>query len=710
MHTLAVSFFLYTPLLAISVAGLWAIAQVAIGLGFVIFVHELGHFAVAKMCGVRCDKFMIGFDIGGYKLSRQWGETEYGIGILPLGGYVKMFGQEDNVANIEEEIKQSEAMANSPDAKEIVGPNGEKRWVHRRSYMAKSVPQRMAIISAGVIMNVIFAFLFAWVAFGIGVPSRPCVLGNATPGAPAWRAGLMPGDKITRLEEIDNPTYKQLAERVALGDPEADLTMVLQRTDGKTETLTLKPDTGGILPRIGFSPSVSVRLADKDPVKPNMPAAEASAAGEGFEGGDQIIAVDGEPVTAYHELTALLVARKAQPITYTVLRGGKTTVSNPFGPVTGGEEVEITVGPNPMERLGIVPQLGPIVAIQAESPAEAAGLQVGDQITHVNGIALGAAPDGEEIADPVTLDDRLAAMAQRGESAQLTVVRGDATLEVELEPLPTAWPSFASNSDLPVAYATIGVACHLLSNIEAVVSGSPAALVDIKAGDQIVKATLQSTKESDGLAKNGNSNAIPLAPMEGKKNRDWPVVLRRIQNKSPDFEVELTVARLGKEHTVTLSPAASDDFSFARGIGLRELKELRTATSLGEGAQLAWDETKASLTQIFQVLSKLGSQIPASMLGGPVTIARVAGNAASEGLGALLMSLTMLSANLAVLNFLPIPVLDGGHMVFLAWEGLTGKPANERVVIGLHLVGFLLLISLMLFVTWNDVMRLLGWF
>ena len=60
---------------------LLVILQVSLGLGAVIFVHELGHFAVAKMCGVKCDKFFIGFDVGGYKLSRQWGETEYGIGM-----------------------------------------------------------------------------------------------------------------------------------------------------------------------------------------------------------------------------------------------------------------------------------------------------------------------------------------------------------------------------------------------------------------------------------------------------------------------------------------------------------------------------------------------------------------------------------------------------------------------------------------------------
>ena len=92
----------------------WAIAQMALGLGFVIFVHELGHFLVAKACGVKCEKFYVGFDAFDIKigdmvlipraiLKKQWGETEYGIGILPLGGYVKMLGQDDNPANAAEE-------------------------------------------------------------------------------------------------------------------------------------------------------------------------------------------------------------------------------------------------------------------------------------------------------------------------------------------------------------------------------------------------------------------------------------------------------------------------------------------------------------------------------------------------------------------------------------------------------------------------------
>src|ERR1700739_2017533 len=97
--------------------------EVAIGLGMVIFVHELGHFAVAKACGVKCEKFYLGFDIYGLKLfSRRYGETEYGIGILPLGGYVKMLGQDDNPAAQAREAERSRTKTGEAKEEEI--PHG----------------------------------------------------------------------------------------------------------------------------------------------------------------------------------------------------------------------------------------------------------------------------------------------------------------------------------------------------------------------------------------------------------------------------------------------------------------------------------------------------------------------------------------------------------------------------------------------------------
>ena len=98
------------PLASISgiLSGVGTVLLVIVGLNFVILVHELGHFLVAKLCGVKCEKFYIWFDAFGFRLGRfRWGETEYGVGWLPLGGYVKMLGQEDNPARLREEIARA---------------------------------------------------------------------------------------------------------------------------------------------------------------------------------------------------------------------------------------------------------------------------------------------------------------------------------------------------------------------------------------------------------------------------------------------------------------------------------------------------------------------------------------------------------------------------------------------------------------------------
>ena len=209
------------------------ILEVAVGLGMVIFVHELGHFVVAKLCGVKCEKFYLGFDIGGWKICKfRWGETEYGIGVLPLGGYVKMLGQEDNPARLKEEIERAKAAkaAGGTDSATSAESGGkgksaeppidieaaEQALYDPRSYLAQSVPKRMAIISAGVIMNLIFAFVAATVAYAIGVEQVACEVGAVQPGDPAWAADLRVGDQIVDINGEPVDRYRDLQAGVSL--------------------------------------------------------------------------------------------------------------------------------------------------------------------------------------------------------------------------------------------------------------------------------------------------------------------------------------------------------------------------------------------------------------------------------------------------------------------------------------------------------------
>jgi regulator of sigma E protease len=146
--------------------------------------------------------------------------------------------------------------------------------------------------------------------------------------------------------------------------------------------------------------------------------------------------------------------------------------------------------------------------------------------------------------------------------------------------------------------------------------------------------------------------------------------------------------------------------SFDRGVLFQPAKLTRTATSFSEALGLGWAEIKDKSTRVVRFLRMaFTGKLPVNAAGGPGMIFWAATSAASEGTTKLLLFLTMLSANLAILNFLPIPALDGGHMVFLAWEAIFGKPVNEATQMRLTLVGVLLLLSLMAFVIVNDVVN-----
>jgi regulator of sigma E protease len=714
----------------ISLAGV--ILVVAIGLGAVIFVHELGHFLVAKACGVKCEKFMIGFDIGGYKLSRKWGETEYGIGILPLGGYVKMLGQDDDPAHIADEMKRCEVSAGSPDAVEVTGPNGEHYYVDRRSYLAKSVPQRMAIISAGVVMNVIFAFIFAAIAYGMGVKYMPCIVSETVPGSPAWRAGLETGDEIVKIGDRKNPTFTQLKGGVTLGDMDNGIPVVVHRAaDGEEVELTLKPEQsqGRGLATIGILSPFTVTFREGLPAYPDSPAAAAKAVNppadvkvSGFQGGDTVIRVGNTPISDYREFAAALARDPSEPLEVTVKRTAMEEKPELAGKESVATELTFEVPPRPMRSLGLVMKMGPITAVQVNSPAAAAGLKAGDVITAVDGQSLSAAKSADDW-EPDTLPERMRQAAAEGKSVAFSVLRDGKPIVIQVTPrIPDGYYSRLPDGS-PVGVPSLGIAYQIGNRVEAVVPRSPAAEAQIKPGDTIDVAKFSLPENADSekqdpitfrFAPNppsklpswirwifGGEESPPPAP-----NPYWPAVVDTLQYVPVDSTLQLTVERGDEKLVKKLTPvAASDLFVTDRGFLFNPIERIRRATSVAEQVEYGWDETTDALGMVFRFLKKIGTQVPVTALGGPITIAKAAGYSAYEGLPALLVFLTMLSANLAVLNFLPIPLLDGGHMAFLAYEGVRGRPASEKFVVALHTVGFVFIVSLMLFVVSLD----LGW-
>ena len=210
------------------------------------------------------------------------------------------------------------------------------------------------------------------------------------------------------------------------------------------------------------------------------------------------------------------------------------------------------------------------------------------------------------------------------------------------------------------------------------------------------------------LQEKGPFKEVPVELDEGQAS--WPTAHGQLQAVSPEMAVKLVVRRGETSREIIVRPSDSDQYNNAmRGIRLSLKTEEHVAQGFSDAVRLGLRETGESLTMVVTFLRKLiTGQLSPTNLGGPGTIFAVASMEASAGTSRLLIFLTMLSANLAVINFLPIPVLDGGHMLFLAYEGIRRKPVNEELQIKLTVVGFIFLLGLMGFVICLDVYNLGG--
>ncbi len=737
-------------------ATLWVIASVAIMLGLVIFVHELGHFLAAKACGVKCEKFYIGFDvplgIGRLRLppalwNFRWGETEYGIGSLPLGGYVKMLGQDDNPSGQRREnerIRMPKPAEPGPaDSDEHASPPTESNETEEtfaldpRSFPAKPVWQRMIIISAGVVMNVIFAVVFAAIAYGMGVRYTPAIIGDTVADSPAWREGIHPGDQILQIGRRGTPDEqlrfrRDLMPQVILnGGREPLEVLVRQHRESQPEWLTVWPlnryeqarqifaegppiaENGPravarqeLLKMLPQTASLGVTAARTTTVSPPMtsPASRAMfPAFESFQPGDTIVAVDGVPLPRDEatgrvlatSLDAQVAQRITEPVTLTVERAAENNAM---------ERTDVTLPANPMRRLGMVMASGPIASVRRGTLAERIGLQAGDRLITLNGESLG---------DPLTLPQQF--LEKVGQEVELQWER-DGELNSETivpEPPQSLGEPLVYGALLPVE--SLGIALPLYNRVEEVDPEGPAYAAGLRPGDEILRVQLMLEDEAE-LAQAQEMFPGYDRPIHLDHNLPyWYYVHLVLQRTLPDTSLEMLVLRNSADQegnptgaqtlTMTVEPVSSETwYTASRGMIFFGLEETRTSESWVESWSLGFRETWESVTQVLRVLQGLlTGSIAWTNLGGPITIATVAGYEAAEGFSQLLMFLTLLSANLAVLNFLPIPALDGGHMVFLVAEGVRGKPVDERLQVVLTIIGISLLLSLILILSIRDV-------
>jgi regulator of sigma E protease len=649
-----------------------SVLVVAIGIGLVIFFHELGHFAVAKWCDVLVERFSIGF--GPVIWSRKYGETEYALSAIPFGGYVKMLGQDD----LDPSQMTSEELAKHP-----------------RSYMAKPVAQRMAIISAGVTMNIITGVMFYAVAFGHGIEQLPAHVGSVVPGFPAWtQGGLQPGDRITSIDSRSTTTFDDINRAIALSSGPIDVKGT--HIDNKTFELQLEPNLSDGRRMIGVTPELSLRIfKSKDPAEPTAdPGTPAAAASPPFEPDDQIVAVNGHSVSDFAQLQQFLVEDRAKPVVLQVARESNS-----------GHPVDITVGPQRFRQMGLTMDVGKITGIVKDSPAEKNGILVGDKIVRLNAQRV-----GEEV-DPLRLPDVLAALAGQEVTivVQREVERADPkSIEIRLVPVnKPGWVDPMMRPDSPLAIPAIGVACNVIPTVLQVQPGSAAEKAGIKKGDRIKSADLVLKPDIAKDFFGEKPITLELTAEKGSsKTGTWPFVVYMTQ-LALDRDVQLTFT--SKEHEpVVLAPAVDPhgDWFVAGTRGMHLDRAIITLKSDGiaDAAVMGLTHTKNSIIDLYLTLRNLFTrQLSYENLHGPLGIISVAYGVAQQGLAEMCLFLGILSANLAVLNFLPIPVLDGGHMVFLIWEAVTRKRPSERVQIAATYFGMAFVLCLAILVFYLDI-------
>jgi regulator of sigma E protease len=418
------------------------------------------------------------------------------------------------------------------------------------------------------------------------------------------------------------------------------------------------------------------------------PAAEA-----GLEPGDRIAAIDGKEVRYWYQMKDLIADRTGESLRVTIERDGQT-----FDRLIAPREQVITNRLNMTEREG---QIGisqfinlALVGVTPGTPAWRAGLRTGDLVTSVNGRAI-------------ERWDQLARVLRRnsGQSLSLSFLRPTQAMKgVDLQvlrpmvtvvdPEPAAHGSKVKNKG---KYETgIGSAEFC---VREVVSGSPAEKIGIKRGDWIER-------------------------FDGKPVTHWHLITRSLRQKPKDKKIEEV------EHSVTWITTGgkrkSARFKLAKVIRIDEYKNKTPSYVFGAHNHRIWKSADPipiqgrftyAITQAVQqtgeivgmmaivVVQIFKRSIPADTIGGPVMLAYTARAAAEKGPAQFLWMLALISINLGILNLLPIPILDGGHIMFFTIEAAKRRPLSLRAREIASYVGLVLILSLLIFAFRNDIER-----
>ncbi|MFN0007538.1 MAG: RIP metalloprotease RseP [Planctomycetota bacterium] len=610
-------------------------AQVVLGISLVIFVHEAGHFVCARLCGVRVEVFSLG--MGPRIFGWRRGATLYQLALVPIGGYVRMAGEEG--------------------AEGRTGPRSDE-------LPSKSVGQRFLIYSGGVLANVLFGLVVFPIVFAVGVPCTDTLLGPSSPGSPAWHAGLPQGARVLSVNGNRVFDFSHIMTEVALGSPEQAELVVLEPGATESRTVRLKPiwddDLGAF--KIGVTSAI-------DPEATVRVAADSPAAAAGVASGDQLVSVEGALAGLPIEEQLAAAVREGGPLKATFERDGKTFVAElvPRASVQADKPI-----------LGVAPLVNHVFDLKETALVARTGLRREDRILDVGGHRI------------LREFDFLEALASAQGPVKARVARAGEIVERELGPFTPA--------EVLALHDQIAIGPDREGTRVSVQPGSSAAKAGLADGDRILKidgVAMQAYMGPDDDRESVDPTTIRGAAGAARDGRTLSIAFERT-NAAGEHEYSTITAAVAPSHPL--------DYGFALQSAQYVYRTDGPVEAIQAGFAASWKFLEESWLTLKRILF---GQVSGKNIGGIITIGVVSHSWAALGLSKLFFFLCMLSINLAFLNVLPIPVFDGGHLLFLLIEKVKGSPVSERVLSYSQMVGIVLIVSLMVWVTYSDVMK---WF